>query len=74
MLDLPDDNNYNSYIPSAKENSGKSSVGPTGKSRRDIARQPSQELVKSEYQGEQGQVENRPPSRRNNPTPTSGRK
>lgn len=65
------DDNFGSYVPSVKDNSARGSSGnaaPVIKSRRDVARQPSQDFAKSEYQYDQGILPpdtGRPPSRRN---------
>lgn len=66
------DDNFGSYVPSVRDNSARGSAGnpvQVTKSRRDIARQPSQDFAKSEYQHDQGVAPpdiGRPPSRRNN--------
>jgi hypothetical protein len=74
-FDFEDENNFASYVPSQKDNSGKNSMvgaqggafgAPQGASRRgEYQRQPTAELAKSEYPPlPSGQLADRPPSRR----------
>ena len=71
--DPVEENNYQSYVPSAKENSGRNSHLQPTLSRRNIQRQNSQDMMKSELPNDLGflQSDNRPPSRRNAQTPTA---